>query len=56
MIKGRQLFMPEKKRLTKMQYRLCIDIFIGQWEHYPTTSEASKEVANLTERKNPHTP
>ena len=23
---------------------------------YPTASEASREVANLTERKNPHTP
>ena len=25
------------------------------WITWPTTSEASKEVANLTERKNPHT-
>ena len=27
-----------------------------RYKHYPPTSEASREVANLTERKNPYTP
>ena len=41
----------------------CPSVFVGSlrtifkfWMCYPPASEASREVANLTERKNPHTP
>ena len=33
-----------------------IKSYILQNSYNPTASEASREVANLTERKNPHTP
>ena len=43
----------------KRKLKLCSVILPGktvQYYHNPPASEASREVANLTERKNPHTP
>ena len=35
---------------------ICFVQYSGLFGCYPPASEASREVANLTERKNPHTP
>ena len=34
---------------------LIVDLYV-KYIVYPSVSKASREVANLTERKNPHTP
>ena len=34
----------------------CLETDLIQLLFYPPASEANREVANLTERKNPHTP